>query len=58
VTRVIYVCQLSRSRFSGQASLQGFTESEYPALVAAASTEIALEALHAEASEAPPTLGL
>ena len=37
---------------------QGFTESEYPALVAAASTEIVSETSIPEASEAPPTLGL
>jgi|GEM_PF-1130126 len=37
---------------------QGFTEKEYPALVAAASAEIQPEAARAVAPEAPPTLGL
>ena len=41
-----------------EGAAQGFTESEYPALVAAASTEIVPETSIPEASEAPPTLGL
>ena len=41
-----------------EGAAQGFTESEYPALVAAASTESVPETSIPEASEAPPTLGL